>query len=1180
MKDYICPTNLLCDLGLATWTVDVKTFFRNPVVAFFSSLKLGAFLLVVAGIACGRGTFIESFYGGRDAAYDQIYAARWFEVLLGLIMLNLLLTFFKRMPYKRRQTGAALIHLSIVVILLASGITRFFGYEGVLPIREGQSTDYYYTVSPHVQVSFGGQTGSYPVRLYRTGDPGLSETVKAGGQAFELGVADYWPHFAETYQVGEDGQPGFWYEMSRNGSLVDDILLKGDRSSIGQVRAWFRHDPFSTTPSQSPFGDIRVRVGGATCTFAVGLPDGSVRKCGGYEFEVTEFQADFKVNGGTSSAGPVTNPMIRVAITAPDGRTGEKVLFAFHPDFSASDQEGEADFSALDIFYTLNRGIEFYHSAESGLQARASFGLQVLGADNTVQQEIPTGEIFAVAEQMLYVNESADFHFNPVTIAASVVLAPTNSDNTDLPGAARVTLRDEQGNEGSAICIKGRPGQNLQVGETAVKLAFGPLVHSLPYSLYLDRFHLETYPGSDNPATFESFVLLTDPEMGIENQKVHIQMNHPLTHRGSKHFQSSYDKDRQGTVLTLNHDPGKLPTYFGYALISLGFVFFILQNLIWPRRKSETGGSGAGDFSVLTGLLLGFIAFGAVGGAVAQEAAAHNSHGGGNFLVLTDQERDVASRLLIQDYRGRMKPLDTLAREFVMKVAKKTKFQGQQPVDMYLNWVANTSHWWNEPCVAVRYGGLKEMLGVDASVKHVSPASLFVGNEYRLTALVEKALRTPDRERTKSQRKLLSFDERFNLLYMTFKGTTLRMYPVPGDANNTWLDIQGTLPRLNHDQAQRYNTAYDDLVGGLRTGNHALILQGLRETGAIQQEHGAAVIPSDLKLGAELFYNKSHLFSWMMVPLLGTFFIFIALFLWNLFKNRGARFSFRNPLYSLAMFAYTFAFGGMVLAYTLRWIASGRAPLSNGHESLLFISLIAALAGLIFEWVFRLAAPAGLASLLTTLILGVSMLSVFDPAIGPLVPVLASYWLNIHVTIITASYSFLGLAFMVGLLIMVLMIIRGRGGAAARSDLDESIQSLDDINFWILAVGLGTLSIGTLLGGVWANEAWGRYWGWDPKETWSLITILVVAIGLHFRYIPALKGAWITSAWTWLVFNSVIMTYFGVNYFLTGLHSYASGDSAQVPGGVYVFSAVMVVLVVVSGVLNLSYRKAHQLAGD
>jgi cytochrome c-type biogenesis protein CcsB len=1176
------PGHSACDSGTATRTVKVKNFFRNPVVAFFASMKLGAVLMVIVGIASGIGTFIESFYGGRDAAYAQIYAARWFEIVLGLLILNLTLIFFKRMPYSPRQSGSAVIHVSIVVILLSSAITRYFGYEGVVPIREGQSADYFYTDRPHVQVDLGGDTGSYPVRLFKPGTLNMSKKVHAGGKTFQLGVSEYWPYFTETYQEGEGGPPGFQFGMSKDGSIVNEILLQGDRKDIGKARAWYRHDHFSGELSQSRFGDLRVRVGGATCSFPVGLPDGAKLECGGYDFEIVEFQTAFQVGGPSSASGPLTNPMIKVAITAPDGTTGEKILFAFHPDFSMGHSGGEEDFANLDAVYSLSSGVEFAQGGASGLQARASFPVNVMDMNGETTHTYQPGEVFEIQEQMVYMNDEADFSMVPVNIMSSVILKPSNSTNTNLRPAARVTVRDQEGNEASAVCVKGEPGQSVNLGGQSVKLAFGPLVQKLPYSLFLDDFVLDTYPGSDNPATYESYVLLSDPEKGIDRERVHIYMNHPLTHRGSKHFQSSYDKDRRGTVLTLNHDPGKIPTYIGYTLIGIGFLLVMLQNLIWPRKKGE---NGTGEAKIAAALLAGVLAFGAAGQAVAQQGDDHAGHNhaaapqASTFTVLSDPAREEASRLIIQDYRGRMKPLDTLAREFVMKVAKKTKFQDRHPVDMYLNWVANPNQWWDQPCIAVRYAGLKDLLGVDSSVKHVSPASLFVNGQYSLATAVEEAHRTPDRERSKTQRKLISFDERFNLLYMTFRGSTLRMYPIPGDINHTWLDIQEVAPRLDPAQAAQYNAAYNDLINGVRSGNNAQIMQGIKETDTMQHQFGAEVIPSNMKMESELFYNRSHIFSWMMVPLLGCFFVFMGLFLWNLFKNQGAKFSFRNPIYSLAMAAYTFAFGGMILGYVLRWIASGRAPLSNGHESLLFISLAAALSGLIFEVLFRMSAPAGLASFLTVIILGVSMLSVFDPAIGPLVPVLVSYWLNIHVTIITASYAFLGLAFMTGVLIMFLMIIRGLTKPSTQANLDESIRTLDKINFWVLVVGLGTLTVGTLLGGVWANESWGRYWGWDPKETWSLVTILVAAIGLHFRYIPAMKGVWINSAWSWMVLNSVIMTYFGVNYFLVGLHSYASGDAARIPGWAYIFSGAMVVLLFVSGLFNLTYRDNKKVAG-
>ncbi len=287
-----------------------------------------------------------------------------------------------------------------------------------------------------------------------------------------------------------------------------------------------------------------------------------------------------------------------------------------------------------------------------------------------------------------------------------------------------------------------------------------------------------------------------------------------------------------------------------------------------------------------------------------------------------------------------------------------------------------------------------------------------------------------------------------------------------------------------------------------------------------------------------------------------------------------AKVSFKNIFYSIGMALYAIGAVGMVFGYVLRWIASGRAPLSNGHESLLFISLTAVVAGLISELVFRISLPASLSALLTLIIVGVSMLSMFNPAIGPLVPVLVSYWLNIHVTVITGSYALFGLAFLLGVMIMVLILIRSiKKDKASRENLDFSLKTLDKINFWILVVGIGMLSIGTLLGGVWANESWGRYWGWDPKETWSLITILVASVGLHFRFLPKMRSAWLSAAWNWVVLDSVLMTYFGVNYFLVGLHSYGAGEAATVPGWLHGFNIGMLALIVASGVMFQRYKK-------
>jgi len=1153
----------------------VKKLFKNPVLKFLSSVKLGAILMAVVAVGSAFGTIIESFYGGRDVAYGLVYAATWFEFVLGFIVLNLILSFFKRMPYRPQRYGFALIHLSMIVILVSAGITRYFGYEGVMPIREGDTVDYIFSNKVHARVILGGQEASFPVPFFQPGEVNHWKTVIFGDKQYELGVTEYWAHFSEVYQEGPGGPAGFQYGVSMDGEITNAIFSAGQRKEIGSVPAHFLTGDFQGQMSVSPFGDLRVHSDGQSCTIPVAMPDGVVHECGDLKIEITEFQASYAVGGSSSADDPMDNPMIRVSITDGGGRSGEKVLFALHPDFSMGHGGGEDPFADLDMLYAVNSGIEFAHNATDGLRGRASFTISAMNLQTDEATEIAPGEVFTLNEQVLYINESLGFNCVPVSIMDSVVLLPANSENSNAPKAVRLVIRDDAGNEATAICVKNERLQRVTLGDQDLKLAFGPIKLNLDYTVTLDDFVLNTYPGSDNPATYESYVLLNDPGLGISNKRVHIYMNSPLSHRGSKHFQSSYDPDRKGTVLSVNHDPGKIPTYIGYTMITIGFLLSIMQNLLFPKPKKTRAAAA---------VLVGMLALGGAGSALAQQNDEHAGHNhapvGGGFTALSDPARELASRLVIQDFQGRMKPMDTLAREMTMKVAKSTKFQKRHPVDMFLNWTASPQQWWDQDVIGVRHGGLKKLLGMPADSKRLSMASLFVGGQYRLIDQVREAHRTPDRERSKVQRKLLTFDERFNLLYMSFQGTTLRMFPVPGDENNTWLDINEVISRLSKEQADQYRSAYTNLMNGLQSGDNGLVMKGLKEIDAIQHQYGASVIPSDRKLNAELIYNKSHIFSYMMIPLLGAFVLLMGVFFWNLMRNRMARVSFRNIFYSVGIALYTIGGVGMIYAYVLRWIASGRAPISNGHESLLFISLAAVATGLISELIFRISLPASLSALLTVIILGVSMLSVFDPAIGPLVPVLVSYWLNIHVTIITASYALFGLAFLLGLMIMGLILQRSfQKDETIRENLTFCLGVLDKINFWILVVGIGLMTVGTLLGGVWANESWGRYWGWDPKETWSLITILVAAVGLHFRYIPRMGNVWVNAWWNWVIFDTVLMTYFGVNYFLVGLHSYGAGSAATVPVWVHVFNGVVLLLIITSGVVFKAYNKQEKVRG-
>jgi cytochrome c-type biogenesis protein CcsB len=531
----------------------------------------------------------------------------------------------------------------------------------------------------------------------------------------------------------------------------------------------------------------------------------------------------------------------------------------------------------------------------------------------------------------------------------------------------------------------------------------------------------------------------------------------------------------------------------------------------------------------------------------------------GNFL--SENNRILARTLVMQDFRGRMKPLDTYVRALSMKVTKREHFDGWEPLDLYFSWISDPAYWFAQPVIAVRFQGLKDLLGVSAETRNVSGRSLIdADGQYILSDKITEALRTPDRDRTKLQRKLISFDERFNLFYNAISGGGVRLFPIPDDPDHTWLEYNDARENEMGGHNARFTAAVNGLLNAMKSGDNARIHTAMMETHSLQEEFGADVLPGDSSMKAEMWLNSNHPFRNVTMPYLVACGLLLLAFFWNIGRMSSEPYSWKHPLYLLGLIVYWASTLYLLFAYVLRWIASGRAPLSNGYESLIFIALSTAIAGMLYEFTDRRGSTAGVSALMTTVILSVAMLSTFDPAIGPLVPVLASYWLNIHVTIITGSYGFLGLGSLLGALTMILFLMKGPG----RTNIQIAILKLTNLNHTVLVTGLGLLAVGTLLGGVWANESWGRYWGWDPKETWSLVTILVYAFVTHLRWVPALNKPWLLAATSFAAIGSIIMTYFGVNYFLSGLHSYAQGEAAQVPDWVFIFTGVVVALCLTS----------------
>jgi cytochrome c-type biogenesis protein CcsB len=420
-------------------------------------------------------------------------------------------------------------------------------------------------------------------------------------------------------------------------------------------------------------------------------------------------------------------------------------------------------------------------------------------------------------------------------------------------------------------------------------------------------------------------------------------------------------------------------------------------------------------------------------------------------------------------------------------------------------------------------------------------------------------------------KELLKIDERLNILSMLFSGSLLKIVPNPNDSNNTWVAYHSH-NQTNEDGgdnsiAENFFNAYGTtLKTATATGDYAHAVHLLDELKTFQNVKGGEVMPSSSKVKTEILLNKMNVFTrlaglYMLLGITLLFFLFVSVFKpnWNLKKVYLILFS----LVLIGFVLHTIGLG-------MRWYVSGRAPWSNGYESMIYIAWTSTLAGVLFTR----KSFGGLAAtmVLAATILLVSTLSFLDPEITPLVPVLKSYWLTIHVSLEAGSYGFLMLGAIIGLINLILMIFISEKN---KKRLKRIIQEMSYISELTLIGGLFMVSIGTYLGGVWANESWGRYWGWDAKETWALVTILVYAFILHMRLIPKLGGLFAFNLATIFGLATVIMTYYGVNYYLSGLHSYATGDPVPIPNWVYI---VVICLIVISVTAFFRKRKYSEIS--
>ena len=666
----------------------------------------------------------------------------------------------------------------------------------------------------------------------------------------------------------------------------------------------------------------------------------------------------------------------------------------------------------------------------------------------------------------------------------------------------------------------------------------------LPFSIRLDDFKLVRYPGSHSPSSFESFLTIRTDE-GERNE--HIYMNKVIYEQGYRLYQSSYDSDEQGTVLTVNNDRiGTAITYAGYLFLLAGMLLTLAD------RKSRFRQLAKQLKHTAPILLLAFIP--AV--SFAQKADTE--------LLLKStipvEQAEQWGRLQVQCPTGRIEPLNTYTDKLLRKIYRSNSFEGLTSEQVIIGFLMNPAYWGNVPFIRQTNKELQQAYSLPEG-KYLRFLDVFdEGGRYLIADAVDKAYSRPAAERSRMEKDLLKLDEKVNILYSLQQGKMLALFPLPGDTGGKWYspgdDLSVFSGRDSLFVSKIMPWYLGEAVDALRTGDWGSAQEVLSMMNVYQQKQRATPLLTKKQVAWELFYNKAQLFFWSAMGYMAVGLLLLIFVVWRLLKpKRWFRFVI-IPLVMLVVLIFLLHTSGIAI----RWYISGRAPWANAYESMIYVAWATALAGLLF--IKRSSMTLALAAFFAGIVLFVANLNFMDPEITPLVPVLKSYWLMIHVAVITASYGFFGISFLLGLLTLAFM---GTSNPSKVVLLQPHIRELRIINEMSLHIGLYLLTAGIFLGAVWANESWGRYWGWDPKETWALITMVVYAFILHARFLPALRSDYAFSVMSVLGLASVLMTYFGVNYYLSGLHSYGGGDTPPGLAAIFITYACAFALIVYAG---------------
>ncbi len=1054
---------------------------QKRIAALLFSTRLTAILFLVFAIAMAVGTFLDASEAKPPSDYTRelIYNAWWFEAIMGMFVINFAGNIFRYQLYKKKKWATLMLHLSFILILIGAFVTRYIGFEGVMHIREGATSNYILSDKTYLTVFIDGDYQIDGVQQRRNLPPKvlhLSErldnsfTIETdyNEQPVSISYKNYIQGAKEGLIPSDEGKEFLKIVEAGDGERHDHIIKVGEVSSIHNV------------------------------LFAVNKPtEGAIN--------ITCAE-----DGSYTISSPFGGSYMRMA----DQMQGQVIADSLQP-------------LMLRSLYQL-AGMSFVIPDP---MSKGNYGLVKTEPDEPANQN-------------------------------GLILEVSSAGETKT-----VELLGGRGTEPNPT--------EVEVGGLKVYVSYGSQKKDLPFSITLNDFIADKYPGTEKGySAFKSEVTVNNTD--TDSFDADIFMNNVLDHKGYRFFQASFDPDEKGTVLSVNHDFwGTWITYIGYFLLYFALMailfdkntrFASLKKMLDKVKKKK---------SKLAALLIILVSFSGMAQTPHPQHIKTSQQQIDSLIKANAVNKEHAAKfahLIIQD-NGRMKPVNTFASELLRKVSKKDNYEGLDANQVFISMTEFPRFWVEVPLISLKRGNdsIRHIAGIPEGQKNLALLDLFdeKGN-YKLEPYLEEATKTPTPNQF--QKDFIKAHENFSVLNQALSGSILKIFPIPGDGNNTWVSYpelqQANLKGMDSLYARNILPLYFDSLKEARlTGDYSQAEEFLESITNFQNKYGSEVMPSESRIKAETIYNKADIFNrlYKYFALIGL--IMFVLIIVQLFKDR--RF-LRLSIKTCKVIIWVF-FALMTLGMALRWYVSGHAPWSDAYESVIYVAWATVFFGLAFGRKSDLTVAS--TAFVAAIILWVAHENWLDPAIANLQPVLDSYWLMIHVAVIVGSYGPFTLGLILAATSLLLMIFTTKNNF---NKMELNISELTIITEMALTVGLVMLTIGNFLGGQWANESWGRYWGWDPKETWALISIMIYAFVIHARLVPGLRGKWLFNVLAMFAYASIMMTYFGVNFYLSGLHSYASGDAPATPTFVWY---IVVIALVISILAYFRHRKYYLKKG-